>query len=160
VLKSLRRKGNEASILILSAKDQLNDRIKGLELGADDYLVKPFAFDELCARIKAVCRRHYNLKDPIIRIENVKIDTQCKQVSCAERNITLTASEYSLLECLLLQRGRTLSKNQLINWLYDIDSDVSSNVIEVVIASIRRKLKKSGGADIITTRRGFGYVIS
>ena len=159
VLKSLRAKGNEANILILSAKDQVNDRVKGLEMGADDYLVKPFAFNELCSRIKAICRRHYNLKDPVVRIGNVEIDTQLKQVSSNKTDILLTASEYSLLECLVYQRGRTLSKNQLMNWLYDIDSDISSNVVEVVIGSIRRKFKKSGADNIIMTRRGFGYMI-
>jgi len=159
VLRKLRQSGSEANILILSARDLLNDRVKGLELGADDYLVKPFAFEELCARITAISRRHFNLKDPVIRIDNIEIDTSRKQVFCAGVEIHLTASEYGVLECLVFQRGRTLSKDQLLNWLYDMNTSVTSNVIEVLLSSMRRKLRAAGAVDIIQTRRGFGYTI-
>lgn len=159
VLKSLRRHDNEANIVILSAKDQVNDRIKGLEMGADDYLIKPFSFEELCARITAVSRRQLPSKNSVLCVENISIDTIKKQVSCENNLIQLTASEYALLECLALQKGRTLSKNQLLDWLYSMDEIVTSNVIEVLMSALRRKIKFAGGKDIIVTRRGFGYMI-
>ena len=159
VLKNLRRNGNEANIIILSARDQVNDRVKGLEMGADDYLIKPFSFEELCARITAVSRRQLPSKNPVLCFENISINTIKKQVSCENNLIQLTASEYALLECLALQKGRTLTKNQLLDWLYSMDEVVTSNVIEVLMSALRRKIKFAGGKDIIVTRRGFGYMI-
>lgn len=159
VLKNLRRNNSEANIVILSARDQVNDRIKGLEMGADDYLIKPFSFEELCARITAVSRRQLPSKNPVLCFENISIDTIKKQVSCENNLIQLTASEYALLECLALQKGRTLTKNQLLDWLYSMDEVVTSNVIEVLMSALRRKIKFAGGKDIIVTRRGFGYMI-
>ena len=159
VLRTLRDAGDGVHVLILSAKDQVEDRIRGLELGADDYLVKPFSFDELCARIKALGRRRYQAKNPRIRIGDLEIDTAAKTVFNAGEGRHLTPSEYALLEYLALRRGRVTSQQQLVEHLYDSEAEVGSNVIEVLISGLRKKIHTPGQASIVRTRRGRGYVI-
>jgi len=160
VLAKLREHAINASVLILSAKDQVEDRVNGLECGADDYLVKPFSFDELVARIKTLARRRHDIKTPRICIGDLIIDTAKRKAYIASNDaIELTASEYRLLEALSLQRGRVLSKDQLHDCCYTTDAYVSSNVIEVLISSLRRKLVSAGCKSLITTRRGLGYLI-
>ncbi len=159
VLRTLRSKNNNVHILILSAKDRVEDRVQGLGLGADDYLVKPFSFDELCARLKALTRRATETKNPTITVGSLTIDTTHRDALRDGRNLELTASEYALLECLALRRGRTFSQDQLLERLRRSDTEVSSNVVEVLVSSLRRKIDVDGEESIIKTRRGFGYCI-
>ncbi|MCP4982857.1 MAG: response regulator transcription factor [Gammaproteobacteria bacterium] len=159
LLQRLRREGNSSSILILSAKDQVEDRVKGLELGADDYFIKPFAFDELCARIRTLGRRRHAIKNPVVKLGTICVDTARREVSWNDRMLPLTPSEYLLLECLVLRKGRVISKKRLHYWLYDSDADASSNVIEVLMSSLRKKLRTVGAEDVVKTRRGFGYLV-
>jgi two-component system copper resistance phosphate regulon response regulator CusR len=159
VLQRLRARGNKTHILILSAKDQVEDRVRGLQLGADDYLIKPFAFDELCARLHALIRRRYETKNPCIALGCLTINTNLRQVLHGETPLPFTRNEYMLVEYLAQQRGRVLSRDQLLEQLYPYDVDVSSNVIEVMIYHIRRKLRKQGVRSVIRTVRGQGYLI-
>ena len=159
VLRTLRQKGVKTHVLILSARDQVADRIQGLELGADDYLIKPFASDELCARVRALVRRRYEAKDPVIRIGALEIDTAAQRVRHRGRPLALTASELALLELLALKRGRVVTREQILSHLYESDAEIASNVIEVLVHSLRKKLNDGEGTSIIQTRRGRGYLI-
>lgn len=160
ILRRLRDNADITPILILSAKDQVTDRVLGLESGADDYLVKPFSYDELCARIKALTRHHYNAKTPKICIGSITVDIAKRQVSSSiVEAIPLTPAEYSLLEHLVLSRGKVLSKQQLSGWLHNSESDTGTNVIEVLISTLRKKIRDAGEEDIVKTRRGYGYII-
>ena len=159
VLRRLRARGSDAHVLILSARDRVEDRVKGLQLGADDYLVKPFAFEELCARIQALVRRRHQAKNPVIRLGALEIDAARRRVSRDGEALHLTPSEYALLELLAYQRGRVFSKEQLVEHLHRSDSDVSSNVIEVLVSGLRKKIHAHGAPPILRTRRGFGYLV-
>lgn len=159
LLKTMRSQGNHSDVLILSAKDQIEDRVRGLELGADDYMIKPFAFDELCARIKTLGRRRHNVKSPIISLGEISVDTARRQATNSIGPLPLTPTEYELLECLALRRGRVISKEQLRDWLYDSNSEACSNVIEVLVSTLRKKLRLVTREDIVKTQRGFGYII-
>lgn len=159
VLKTLRRQGRNTHILILSAKDQVADRIRGLELGADDYLVKPFSFDELCARVRALVRRRYESKDPVLHLGDLAIDTARQQASRSGRTLPLAPTEYALLQLLALRRGRVVSREQILDHLYDSAAEVSSNVVEVLVCSLRKKVQPEGSKPLIVTRRGCGYLI-
>jgi DNA-binding response OmpR family regulator len=159
VLRRLRARGNSVHILILSARDGVDDRVKGLQAGADDYLVKPFAFDELCARIQALVRRRHQAKNPTIRLGPLEIDAARRQVSRDGDALHLTPSEYALLEFLAYQRGRVFSKEQLVEHLHRSDSEVSSNVVEVLVSGLRKKIHVPGAPPILRTRRGFGYFV-
>lgn len=159
VLRRLRSEGNDVHVLILSAKDQVEDRIRGLDLGADDYLVKPFSFDELCARLQALVRRRHQAKNPRITLGPLLLDTARRQVEREDQVIHLTPSEYALLEFLSLRPGRVFSQPQLLEQLYRSDTEISSNIIEVLISSLRRKIHRPGEPPIIQTRRGHGYLV-
>lgn len=159
VLRKLRDSGRRAQVLILSAKDQVEDRVKGLELGADDYLTKPFAFEELVARIKVLVRRRHEIKSPEIRLGQLAIDMAGRRVQANGEEVSLTPAEYNLLEYLALRQGHVISKAQLRDQLYDSDSLAESNVIEVLISNIRKKVRHTGADDVIKTKRGFGYCI-
>lgn len=159
LLKRLRNQQNSAQILILSAKDGVSDRVRGLELGADDYMVKPFAFDELVARIKTLVRRRHQIKQSAIEVGQLTIDTAKRQAQKSGQVIPLTPAEYNLLENLVLRRGRVLSKSLLQSWLSDSSSEAVSNVIEVLVSNLRRKIRRVGAEQIIQTKRGFGYYV-
>lgn len=159
VLQRLRARGRATHVLILSARERVEDRVRGLQLGADDYLVKPFAFDELAARIQALVRRRYQAKSPILRLGPLAIDTAGKQVSRRGRRLQLTPGEYRLLEFLAYQRGRVFSQEQLLEHLHRTDTDVSSNVVEVLVSGLRRKIHAPGEPPVLRTRRGFGYFV-
>jgi DNA-binding response OmpR family regulator len=159
VLQRLRARGRRAHVLILSARDRVEDRVKGLQQGADDYLVKPFAFDELSARIQALVRRRYQAKSPILRLGSLEIDTASKQVSRNGGPLHLTPGEYRLLEFLAYQPSRVFSREQLLEHLHQSEADVSSNVVEVLVSGLRRKIHVRGEPPIVHTRRGFGYFV-
>jgi DNA-binding response OmpR family regulator len=159
VLRRLRARGRDTHILILSARDGVQDRVRGLQLGADDYLVKPFAFEELCARLQALVRRRHQAKAPVIRLGPLEIDSSRRQVSRNGGIVHLTPSEYALLEFLAYQRGRVFSQEQLVEHLHRSDSEVSSNVVEVLVSGLRKKIHARGEPPILRTRRGFGYFV-
>lgn len=159
VLSKLRSEKNDCHVLILSANDQTEDRIRGLDLGADDYLVKPFAFDELVSRLRALNRRQYGDKNPVLEIEGIQVDSVARQVSFGEQLIALTPHEYKLLEFLASRRGRVFSHDQLIDQLYDASSYVTRNAVEAHVSALRKRLSSAGAPKLIKTRRGFGYLI-
>lgn len=159
VLRTLRQKGRKTHVLILSARDQVQDRIAGLELGADDYLVKPFAFEELCARVRALIRRRYETKNPRIILGSVEIDTAQQKVFLGGELVALTPTEYALLELLALRRGRVVTREQILTQLYESEAEVASNVVEVLVCSLRKKVQPAGAPPVIVTRRGSGYLI-
>ena len=160
VLQRLRALGRKTHILILSAKDQVADRIRGLQLGADDYMVKPFSFDELCARIQTLVRRRYGVKNPDIAVGAVVLNTAARTVSREGRRVPLTAAEYGIFEHLALRRGRVFSKEQLIDAIHDGETCSGANVIEVLVCTLRKKIDAEGADSIIETRRGHGYCIA
>jgi len=157
VLERLRLADHQAAVLILTARDTVPDRVKGLDLGADDYLVKPFAFEELLARLRALVRRRYESRDRVIRVGDLEIDTVARAVRRAERTITLSAREYALLEYLGRRRGHVVTRAEIWEHVYDFASDPSSNVVDVYIGYLRRKIDQGEGVKLIETRRGQGY---
>lgn len=163
VLQRMRHRGDRTSVLILSAKDEVEDRTRGLDLGADDYLIKPFAFDELVSRIRALKRRitpDSPFSSPVVLIEGVSIDTSACTVSVDNADLELTPTEYRIIELLATRRKQTYSHDQLIDRLYRADHDVTRNAIEAHVSAVRRKFRKLGKDNLIKTRRGFGYYIN
>ena len=159
ILNKLRSMGKQTHILILSAKDQVEDRVRGLELGADDYMVKPFSFDELCARINTLLRRRYETKNPEIIVGPFTLNTATRLVSRDGDPIHLTPAEYGTLEYLALNRGRVISKEQLLECMHDSDTYAGTNLVEVMVCTLRKKLETDNEEPIIQTRRGYGYII-
>lgn len=159
VLKKLRADGRESHVLILTAKGEVSDKVKGLELGADDYLAKPFAFEELLARVRALVRREYRRKNPLISIGDLHIDTAGQRVWRGDDQIVLTAREYALLEYLAIRRAEVVSRTDIWNHLYDWLSTATSNVVDVYIGYLRRKIDRPGEPSLIRTIRGRGYSI-
>lgn len=159
LLQRLREAGREDQVLILTAKDTVADRVKGLDLGADDYLVKPFAFEELLARVRALVRRGYGKHRAIMQVGELRIDTAKRQVWRGRQEIELRAMEYKLLEYLARRAGETATRTEIWEHLYDFGSQSLSNVVDVCVASLRRKLDRAGEQSLIQTRRGLGYVL-
>jgi two component transcriptional regulator, winged helix family len=159
VIKKLRDKGNHTSVLMLTARDSADDKVKGLDLGADDYIVKPFDFNELMARIRAVVRRKYGNSSNKLVIGDLILDTSEKSVTRAGRQIELTGKEYEVLEYLMQSKNRILSRDQIKNHVWDFDYEGDSNIIDVLIKNIRKKIDVEDGKQIIYTKRGLGYVI-
>jgi DNA-binding response OmpR family regulator len=151
----------KSSILMLTARGQIKDRVEGLNCGADDYLTKPFAFEELLARIKALLRRPKDLLGTVLSIDDLTLDTISYEVRRAGRPVILSKTEYALLEFLLKNKGKVLSKNQIIENVWDYDADVLPNTVEVYIRYLRNKIEKpfKGKRPLIGTIRGFGYRI-
>ena len=159
VIKKLRDKGNHTSVLMLTARDSADDKVKGLDLGADDYIVKPFDFNELMARIRAVVRRKYGNSSNRLVIEDLILDTSEKSVTRAGKQIELTGKEYEVLEYLMQSKNRILSRDQIKEHVWDFDYEGDSNIIDVLIKNIRKKIDIEAGKQIIYTKRGLGYVI-
>ena len=159
VIKKLRNKGNHTSILMLTARDNADDKVKGLDLGADDYIVKPFDFNELLARIRAVVRRKYGNSSNKLAIGDLILDTSEKSVTRAGKQIELTGKEYEVLEYLMQSKNRILSREQIKEHVWDFDYEGDSNIIDVLIKNIRKKIEIEDGKQIIYTKRGLGYVI-
>lgn len=156
VLAQLRRAGNRIPVLILTARDTVNDRIKGLDAGADDYLVKPFDLHELTARVRALIRRAHDAPAPVLRIAGIELDPAARTVRHDDKLLDLPAREFGLLHALLLNAGRVLTREQLGDALYGWGEEVESNAIDVHIHHLRRKL----APDAIRTVRGVGYMIA
>ena len=159
VIKKLRDKGNHTSVLMLTARDSADDKVKGLDLGADDYIVKPFDFNELMARIRAVVRRKYGNSSNRFVIGDLILDTSEKSVTRAGKQIELTGKEYEVLEYLMQSKNRILSRDQIKEHVWDFDYEGDSNIIDVLIKNIRKKIDIEAGKQIIYTKRGLGYVI-
>jgi DNA-binding response OmpR family regulator len=159
VLKHLRSKGNAVPVLLLTARDSISDRVAGLDAGADDYLVKPFSYDELSARIRAMFRRGTEKKSVVLEYAGLSMDTITREVKREGKLIDLTAKEYALLEYLLRNPGRVLTRTQITEhiWNYDFDSD--SNVVDVYIRYLRRKIDDGFEPSLLQTVRGVGYVL-
>jgi two-component system OmpR family response regulator len=149
------RKTKKTPVLMLTARDQSRDRVRGLDTGADDYVVKPFDLPELFARLRALIRRSANKTTNVIEIGDVKIDTAARHVFLKEQPVELTAREYSLVEFLVLHRGKVVTRTQLYEHLFDENESSLSNLLDVHVSNARKKL----GAEFIVTRRGHGYCI-
>ena len=159
VLEQLRAKGRQTHVLLLTAKDTLEDRVRGLRQGADDYLIKPFALDELLARIEALCRRTYGAKQTRLVFGEIAINAGAKTVTRAGVAIELTPREYALLEYLALRQGQVVSRSDIEQHIYDDAADPLSNVVDSAICTLRRKVTPPGTVPLIHTRRGHGYVL-
>jgi two-component system, OmpR family, response regulator QseB len=155
VLRTLRTRGQALPVLILTARDAVADRVKGLDAGADDYLVKPFDLDELGARMRALLRRQAGRSEPQIRYGTLTLDPASHQVTLAGEPVALSAREFALLEALLARPGAVLSKSQLEEKVYGWGEEIGSNTVEVYVHSLRKKL----GADLIRNVRGLGYMV-
>jgi DNA-binding response OmpR family regulator len=162
ICKKLRQENNHTPILMLTAKSQLEDKIIGLNSGADDYLTKPFAFEELLARIRALSRRPQKINGKILTVGDLSLDTVTYEVKRGNKNIQLSSKEYSLLECLLRHSNQILNKDQLIQYVWSYESDILPNTVEVYIRNLRQKIDIpfKGKEPLIKTIRGFGYKIS
>ena len=153
LLQKLRRQGKTIPVIIITARDQISDRITGLEAGADDYLVKPFDLDEMIARIHTIMRRYEGNPNPVIKFGNIQIDQSGHRVFVSNVEVELTAKKWAVVQKLSSQPGHIFSKEQMEATLYNFDSEVGSNTLEVYVSRIRKKL----GKDHIETVRGLGY---
>jgi two-component system copper resistance phosphate regulon response regulator CusR len=160
LLETLRRSGNALPVLFLTARDQVEDRVKGLELGADDYLVKPFAFSEFLARVRTLLRRGKSSLEPtVLQLADLEVDLLRRRVLRGGRRIDLTAKEFALLELLLRRQGEVLPRSLIASQVWDINFDSDSNVIEVAIRRLRAKMDDDFEPKLLHTIRGMGYVL-
>ena len=159
ILKEIRSEKISTPVLFLTAKDTLSDKVQGLDIGADDYLPKPFAFEELLARVRALLRRHSSQKDLILKIFDLSLDTQTHTVTRNNLEIKLTPREYSILEYLMRNKNRVISRTVLSEHVYDYHFDTNTNVLDVYINKLRNKIDKNSDSPVIQTIRGVGYII-
>ncbi len=159
ILSQMRQAGNKTPVICLTARDSVDDRVTGLDLGADDYLVKPFSFAELLARIRALLRRGSQLLDNPIKIADLSIDITTRQVRRSEQRIDLSAREFELLEYLARHTGQVLSRTMLLEKVWDVNRDPQTNVVDVHINRLRKKIDRGFSKSLIHTIRGVGYVI-
>jgi DNA-binding response OmpR family regulator len=148
-----------APVLVLTARDRVADKVTGLDLGADDYLTKPFAFDELVARVRALLRRGSGERAPVLRFEDVTLDPATRTVTRGPRRIELTAREYALLAYFLRNVGRVLTRPMIAQHVWGLDFDPESNIVDVYVGYVRRKLEAPGERRLLHTVRGAGYVL-
>lgn len=159
VCEKLRTEGNTTPILMLTARDSVGAKVAGLNGGADDYLAKPFSFDELVARVHALLRRPGSMVGTILQAGKVSLEPATKTVLYGEKPVSLTAKEFGLLEYLLRQKGRVVSKDELITHVWSDDDDILPNTVEVYVGYLRNKIDRAFKTDFIQTIRGFGYKI-
>src|SRR5512141_2236088 len=159
VLRALREAENSTPVLFLTARDQVDDRVKGLELGADDYLVKPFAFSELLARVRTLLRRGKTKEPEILRVADMELDLYRRRVMRAGKRIDLTAKEFALLELLLRRHDEVLPRSLIASQIWDMNFDSDTNVIEVAVRRLRAKIDDGFEPKLIQTVRGMGYVL-
>ena len=159
VLKTLRARGVRTPVLILTARDAVADKVAGLDLGADDYLTKPFAFEELLARVRALLRRGTDQRSSVLRLGDLTLDPVTREARRGRRRIELTAREYSLLDYFLRHPGRVLTRPMIAEHVWGLDFDSESNIIDVYIGYLRRKVDGPGERRLLHTVRGSGYVL-
>lgn len=159
LVKKIRAKGIDVPVLFLTARDSIEDRVTGLDIGADDYLVKPFSFDELSARLRVMTRKKYGKKTGVITIDDLSIDTASMHVERAGKNISLSAKEYELLRYLAMNKGVVLSRGKIEDHIWNYDYEGGTNVVDVYIRYLRKKIDDGFDKKLIHTVRGAGYVI-
>lgn len=159
VLNRMRKKGIMTPVILLTARDALIDKIKGLDTGADDYLTKPFVFQELLARVRSLLRRKGEVKQAVIQIGDLEINTASHEVSRNGKLISLSAREYALLEFLAYKRGNVVSRSEIVEHIYHEDADMDSNVVDVYVNYLRNKIDKGFDTKLIHTVRGAGYML-
>ncbi len=160
ILKRLRGANSDVPVLLLTARDAVEDRVEGLDLGADDYLTKPFAVSELLARVRSLVRRRHRSVTPVVAVGDLTIDTVRRRVKRGERDIELTRREFALLEYLAMRQGAVVTRMELQEHLFQLEADPDSNAIDVFVSRVRRKLSAAGEPPLIHTRRGFGYLLA
>ena len=159
VLREMRRKGIHTPVMFLTARDSIEDRVKGLDAGATDYVVKPFSFKELMARVRAMTREKYGTSSSILQVGDLTMDTASQKVARGERNIDLSAKEYALLRYMMTNSGIVLSRDMIEDHVWNYDYEGGTNVVDVYIRYLRRKIDEGEEQKLIQTVRGRGYVI-
>jgi len=160
ILQAVRNRGNQVPVLFLTARDNVDDRVKGLELGADDYLVKPFAFAELLARVRTLLRRGFKeTMEPVLKIDDLELDLIRHRVSRGNAKIKLTGKEFALLELLMRRKGEVLPRSLIASQVWDMNFDSDTNVIDVAIRRLRKKIDDDFEVKLIHTVRGMGYTL-
>lgn len=159
ICKEVRKANIHTPILLLTARDQTRDKVEGLNAGADDYLVKPFSFEELLARIRALLRRPAIDSGTVLKVDDLTLDPVSFAVKRAGKNLELSAKEFALLEYMMRNPGRVLTKDNIISHVWDFDSDVLPNTVEVYVGYLRNKVDKPFKRPLLRTQRGFGYVL-
>jgi two-component system OmpR family response regulator len=159
VLRTLRDRGNTTPVLILTAQDALDHKVQALRSGADDYVTKPFAFEELLARVEAIGRRPKQIRAPILRVADLELDTETREVHRAGRPIDLTPKEYTVLEYLMRHAGRVMSRTLITEYAWDYHFDPGTNIVDVVINRLRKKVDAGHATKLVHTVRGVGYVV-
>lgn len=160
VCRNLRARGDRTPVLVLTARNAVNDRVRGLDAGADDYLAKPFAVSELLARLRALARRPADTLEPMLRLADLELDPASHRASRAGARIELTSREFALLECLMRHPRRVLSRTQILEQVWDDNFDPVANAVDVLVGRLRRKIDRDGMVPLLHTVRGVGYVLS
>lgn len=158
-LKAMRKKGIKTPVILLTARDAIVDKIKGLDTGADDYLTKPFVFQELLARVRSLLRRKGEVKEAVIRIADLEINTASHEVKRGGKAVALSAREYALLEFLAYRKENVVSRTEIVEHIYSEDKDMDSNVVDVYVNYLRNKIDKGAKKKLIHTVRGAGYML-
>ncbi len=159
ILRELRKEANKAGVLLLTARDSIQDRVTGLDAGADDYLVKPFAFEELLARLRTLLRRQTAVTPALLHLDDLTLNPATHEVIRAGRSVSLSAKEYALLQYMMHNQGMVLTRTQILDHVWSGETLVESNVVDVYIRYIRNKIDREAATKLVHTVRGYGYVL-